>query len=208
MSAPSRPGSAHLAMRPQGIAGRLFGVVMERLNAPAYRLALDMIAPFPTDAILEIGFGTGRLIELLLARAPDGRVAGVDPTPTMLDVARGRRAVRAAGARVDLRLGDASRLPWPDASFDAVAALHCFQFWTDPLASAREIGRVLRPNGRLVLILRTHSRDHAPAWLPNPISRTANEVEGARACLVAAGLLVAGADAWPPAAVLATRPAA
>jgi SAM-dependent methyltransferase len=181
------PERAHLAMRPEGMAGRLFGVVMERLNAPAYRLACELAAPAPADAVLEVGFGTGRLVELLLERVTQGRVAGVDPTPTMVEVARARRGVRRAGERTDLRLGDAGRLPWSDASFDVALALHCFQFWPDPLACARELRRVLRPGGRLVVILRAHGDGRAPRWLPNPISRSEDEVGGARACFAEAG---------------------
>lgn len=186
-----RPGETPkvppLAMRPEGIAGRLFGIVMERMNASAYREALALLGPGPDRAVLEIGFGTGRLVELLLARSPEGRVAGVDPAETMLRVAQQRRAVRAAADRVDLRHGDASDLPWPDASFDAAVALHCFQFWPDPERSARELLRVVAPGGRLVLILRAHRAGRAPAWLPNPISRSADEPAGARQLLIDAG---------------------
>jgi SAM-dependent methyltransferase len=190
-------------MRPAGFAGRLFGAVMERMNAPVYRLALEMLAPAPDEAVLEIGFGTGRLVEMLLARVSHGRAAGVDPTETMLDVARGRRAVRAAAARVDLRLGEASHLPWPDASFDAALALHCFQFWPDPRAGVAEVHRVLRPGGRFVLVLREHGGG-APAWLPNPISRSGDEIAGTRACLAEGGFVERTEDAarWPVHALL------
>lgn len=177
---------AHLAMRPAGLAGRLFGVVMEKFNAGAYEQAVSLAAPAPGEALLEVGFGTGRLVEILLERVPDVRVAGVDPTPTMVDVARGRRRVARAGDRADLRCGDASRLPWPDASFDAAFALHCFQFWSDPVDGAREILRALRPGGRLVVILREHGA-RPPGWLPNPLSRTGDEIAAARACFEQAG---------------------
>jgi SAM-dependent methyltransferase len=175
-------------MRPQGLSGRLFGVVMERLNAPAYARALEELAPRAGERFLEIGFGTGRLAELVLAAAPDVHVAGVDPTPTMLDVARRRAGVRSAGDRADLRLGNDAVLPWADASFDGVAALHSFQFWPDPSRSLREIARVLRPGGRLVLLLRDHAR-RAPAWLPNPLSRSGDEAAAAARLLDAGGFV-------------------
>lgn len=190
MSRDENDGPSHLAMRPAGFAGRLFGVVMERLNAAAYRQACEVGAPAPGESVVEIGFGTGRLVEMLLERVAPGLVAGVDPTPTMVEVALARRGVRRAGARADLRVGEASRLPWPDASFDAAFALHCFQFWANPAACAREIRRVLRPDGRLVVILREHGKGRVPSWLPNPISRSGDEAAGARACLAAAGFAV------------------
>lgn len=183
---PSNASRSPLPMRPQGLAGRLFGLVMERLNRPAYRRAVEVLAPRAGERIVEVGFGTGRLVEELLAAAPGLRVAGVDPTPTMLETASRRPAVRDAGARVDLRLGTDAALPWPAHSFDASAALHSFQFWPDPARSLAELRRVLAPHGRLLLVLRDHGR-RPPAWLPNPISRGGHEPEAALALLIEAG---------------------
>lgn len=165
-------------MRPEGVRGRVFGWLMERINERAYRLALERLAPGAGERILEIGFGTGRLVERLLAAGPEIAVCGVDPAPTMVAVARARRGVREAGARADLRVGEVMPLPWPDASFDAAAALHSFQFWSEPAAALHEVRRVLRPRGRLLLVLRDHGR-RAPAWLPNPLSRSGREPQAA-----------------------------
>jgi ubiquinone/menaquinone biosynthesis C-methylase UbiE len=162
-------------MQPSGVAGRLFGVLMEALNEPAYRAALKALAPVPEDKILEIGFGTGRFTELVLESDPEVNVAGVDSTATMVETAQRRRKIRAAGARADLRQGDASSLPWPEGYFNAVVAIHSFQFWPDPAQAVREIRRVAAPGGRLLLVLRHHARK-APAWLPNPLSRSRDEV--------------------------------
>ena len=177
---------------------------MERLNGRAYARAAALLAPKPGERFLEIGFGTGRLIEMLLASAPDVHVAGIDPTPTMLAVASARRAVAAAAGRVDLRLGSDAPLPWGDAQFDGVAALHCFQFWPNPEASCREIFRVLRPGGRLVLVLRDHARS-APGWLPNPLSRGGSELASAEALLGVTGFRVEHADRVGSSPVLIAR---
>jgi ubiquinone/menaquinone biosynthesis C-methylase UbiE len=134
-----------LAMHPSGVMGRVFGVLMETINEPAYRAALKAVSPLPAERILEIGFGTGRFAELLLESDPTATVAGVDPTATMVETANRRRKIRAAGPRADLRLGDASALPWPDGHFNAVVALHSFQFWPDPSRAVREIRRVSAP---------------------------------------------------------------
>lgn len=175
-----------LAMRPEGRAGRVFGVGMEWLNGRAYRRALDALAPRPAERFLEIGFGTGRFAELLLASAPEVQVSGVDPADTMVEVANGRRGVRAAGPRADLRLGDDTHLPWPPGSFDGVVALHSFQFWADPAHTLADVHRVLDPAGRLVVVLRDHSGS-APSWLPNPVSRSGDEPERLKQLLVARG---------------------
>jgi len=177
---------AALPMRPEGLAGRLFGKVMERANERAYRRAIEELAPAPGERFVEVGFGTGRLVELLLGAAEGVEVCGVDPTPTMLEVACARRPIARAGGRVDLQLGDAGALPWPDAHFDGALALHSFQFWSDPVAALGELRRALRPGARLVIVLRHHG-ERAPDWLPNPLSRGGREVEAARALLGDAG---------------------
>lgn len=200
----SSRSSAPLPMRPAGLFGRAFGVAMEWLNSSAYRLALDMLGLQLHESVLEIGFGTGRLIEMLADNVRDGRVAGVDPTETMVEVARKRRRVRAAADRIELRLGDATDLPWASESFDAAVALHCFQFWPEPANDLKEIRRVLRPGGRLAIILRSHGRK-PPAWLPNPISRSSNEIEGARTCIADAGFELDKPEIWPAHAILARR---
>lgn len=174
--------NAPLPMRPT----KLFGRIMEVMNAPSYRLARKLMTPKPGQQLMEIGFGSGRLLEMLAQSATDVHLAGIDPTEAMVEMARARRTlVRRAGS-IDLKCGVPEALPWADSMFDAVAAVHCFQFWKDPEQAVREILRVLVPGGRLVVILRNHE-GHAPAWLPNPISRSGNEYDGACALLSESG---------------------
>jgi ubiquinone/menaquinone biosynthesis C-methylase UbiE len=201
-----RPG---LAMRPRGLAGRLFSIVMEAMNERAYARAVEAIAPSPGWRILEIGFGTGRLAELLVRSAPFVKVAGVDPTPDMVRRARGRPISRVMGGRMDLREGSAEDLPWPDRSFDATVAAHSFQFWSDPEESLRTIARKLEPGGRLVLVLRDHARG-APEWLPNPLSRSGDETGSTKALLAQLGYqdVAEGASAGSSRIVIASAPIA
>ncbi len=161
-----------------------FGRVMEAINAPAYVAATNSL---PLEgAALEIGFGTGKVIEILLKRGRYQLVAGIDPTPAMVDFASNRSVIRHAGARVDLRLGSDAVLPWPERSFSVVLALHCFQFWSDPTSSMREVRRVLKPEGVFRLVLREHGKA-PPAWLPNPVSRSGDEIGGLRELLQSSG---------------------
>jgi ubiquinone/menaquinone biosynthesis C-methylase UbiE len=172
-------------MQPHGFTGRLFGALMERFNRTAYERAADLVRLPAEGSFLEIGFGTGKLLDMIAERQPGAFLAGIDASPLMVETAR-RRLDRRHVAR-DLREGSAERLPWPEDSFDAVAALHCFQFWADPVAVLCEVQRVLRPGGTLVLVLRDHeTRDRD--WLPNPWSRASNEIEAAMALLAKAGL--------------------
>lgn len=105
--------------------------------------------------VLEIAIGTGRNLRFY---PRDVRLTGIDLSPAMLELARGRAA--ALGRTVDLRLADATRLPFDPASFDTVTTTLALCTVPDPIAVLEEARRVLRPGGRLVLL--DHVR--SPAW--------------------------------------------
>ncbi|MCE9648404.1 MAG: class I SAM-dependent methyltransferase [Parvibaculum sp.] len=171
-------------MRPHGIQGRIFGALMERLNRPAYRLAAGLISLPPGGAFLEIGFGTGRLMEMLAERDGTVFLAGVDASPLMVATAT-RRLDRRHMTR-DLREGNAERLAWGEDEFDAAAALHCFQFWSDPVSVLNEVHRTLKPGGHFVMVLRRHE-GRETEWLPNPWSRMGDETGSAATLMEKAG---------------------
>ena len=107
---------------------------------------------------LEVGIGAGRTIGFYPA---DVRLTGIDLSPVMLEAARSRAA--ALGRQVDLRVGDAMALDFPDAGFDTVA--FCLTLCTvpDDRRAIEEAARVLRPGGRLVAVEHVRS--------PNPVVR-------------------------------------
>ncbi len=167
-----------LPANPSGFTGKLFGKLMEWTNADAYQKTLQALAPSDRERFLEIGFGTGRFAQMLLSSTTGTFVAGVDPTETMVETAFNRLVKKGLGDRIDIRQGTDNSLPWCDDRFDAVIAIHCFQFWQDPDLSIAEISRVLRTQGCIIIAFRDHSTN-APDWLPNPLSRSGREVENA-----------------------------
>jgi ubiquinone/menaquinone biosynthesis C-methylase UbiE len=97
--------------------------------------------------VLEVAVGTGRNLPFY----PDGtRLTGVDWSPAMLGIARGRAAD--LGLEADLRQGDAQALDFPDASFDTVLCALGLCAIPDDRRAVTEMVRVLRPGGRLLLI--------------------------------------------------------
>jgi ubiquinone/menaquinone biosynthesis C-methylase UbiE len=97
--------------------------------------------------VLEVAVGTGRNLPFY----PDGtRLTGVDWSPAMLAIARGRAA--GLGLEVDLRQGDAQALDFPDASFDTVLCALGLCAIPDDRRAVTEMARVLRPGGRLLLV--------------------------------------------------------
>jgi ubiquinone/menaquinone biosynthesis C-methylase UbiE len=142
---------ARQSARPTGLLGRLLANIMAHETAALNERAVRLVEPSPSDWVLEIGFGHGRTVERLVKAVPQGRVCGLDVSPAMLDMAvrRNRRAV--AEGRVELRMSDAASIPFADQRFDKALTVHTLYFWSDPIACLREIRRVLKPRGRLVL---------------------------------------------------------
>jgi SAM-dependent methyltransferase len=140
---------AESARRPTGRVGLLlYGPASAGL--PPYTRVLDALDLRSDDVLLEIGPGGGSFLARALELA--GSAAAIDHSPTMVDAARRRNAAAIAAGRLDVRLGDAASLPWPDGSFTAVAMNQVFFWLPDPDRVLREIHRVLRPGGRLAFM--------------------------------------------------------
>ncbi len=97
--------------------------------------------------VLEISIGTGRNLAFY---APDVRIVGVDISAGMLEIA-GKHAAE-LGRDVDLRVGDAQALEFPDSSFDTAVCTLALCSIPDPRAALAEMRRVLRPGGRVLLL--------------------------------------------------------
>ncbi len=137
--------------RPEGLLGRLGGAIMARTNRACAALVIDELDVRPNERVLEIGFGPGVAVALAAARADQGHVAGVDASAEMLKQATARNAAAVRAGRVELRTGTAERLPFADDSFDKALAINSMQLWPDAPAGLRELRRVLKGGGRLVL---------------------------------------------------------
>jgi len=178
-------------MRPSGLGGRVFGVVMEWLASPNYQWALRQLAPVKPKSWLEIGFGTGRLAQLATQRFALDRLCGVDPSELMLRTTARRLRAFAKRNALDLRLGDDTLLArWPDGAFDAIVTSHSWQFWSDPAATLPRVRAHLAPQGRFVMVIRRHISKEVFAWIPNPVTKSSDELAGLRAALAVAGFTV------------------
>lgn len=97
--------------------------------------------------VLEVGVGTGKNIPFYPANLD---ITAIDLTPGMLD--RARALATKTEADVKLQLGDVQSLDFPDETFDEVVATFVFCSVPDPVLGFNEIVRVLKPNGRLLLL--------------------------------------------------------
>ena len=136
---------------PRGLFGRFLVGMLNRGNLPLNLHMIGALELQPGAEVLEVGFGGGVGLDLLLRHAPDARVTGVERAADMIGLARQRFADVLRAGRLELVAGSVENLPLADARFDAVCAANCVYFWPDLDAGLRELARVLRPGGALVL---------------------------------------------------------
>jgi len=132
---------------------------MRALELPAGAVEAALLGLLPAAGLgrlLDIGTGTGRLLEVLAPRVSAG--LGVDASRAMLALARSRLA-RPGLTHCAVRLADMYRLPLADAGFDLVVLQMVLHYAEDPAAALAEAARVLRPGGRLLVVdLGAHAR--------------------------------------------------
>lgn len=136
-------GSAALQGRLWGSRARDFAARLEQLTLPLAGAVLDAARVAPGTRLLDAGCGAGLL--LVLARLREARVSGLDASAALLAIARERLP------EADLREGDLESLPFPDAGFDAVTAVNSVFYASDMPTAMRELVRVVRPGGRVVV---------------------------------------------------------
>jgi phosphatidylethanolamine/phosphatidyl-N-methylethanolamine N-methyltransferase len=129
---------------------------------------MTRLAPRTGELILEVGVGTGLSAVKYPSRC---RVAAIDLSPAMLHRARTRLARRRV-THVALCRMDAAHLGFPDALFDAIYAPYVVNIVRDPVAVAREMVRVCRPGGRIILL--NHFDDVSGSWLSSLLGGVAS----------------------------------
>ncbi len=107
---------------------------------------LARLPPGTSGTVLDVGAGTGLLLDRLREQHPHARLIGADFSRGMLGVARERLRHGAS-----LVAADAVSLPFDTGSFDVVISSSSLHYWDNPAAGLREISRVLRPGGHLVV---------------------------------------------------------
>lgn len=128
------------------------GAVMSFGQDPRWRRALvEAAAPRPGQHLLDVATGTG-LVALALARR-GATVVGLDQSPQMLASARAKlkRSPELAD-RISFVQGEAERLPFETASFDALTFTYLLRYVDDRVATLAELARVVRPGGRIAML--------------------------------------------------------
>jgi SAM-dependent methyltransferase len=153
MTAVRTPWAAYVDQQhryPTGFVGQIIGERMLRQHAPETEWSIELLHLQATDQILEIGFGAGRGLALALAQADEGRVTGVDLSPTMLRAAARRNRTAIERGQLFLVRGNVATLPFREQRFDKLLSIHTFYFWPDPSSVCTRLITLLAHNSRLV----------------------------------------------------------
>ena len=144
--------------KPSGFFGRLLTARwLEKANAAMNTLTLEALALGPDDRLLEVGFGSGYLLEKVLSRRRCGFAAGIDVSPEMVDRVGARLRAYVDAGKAQIRHGDIEVIPFAAGEFTKLCSVNTLYCWRDPQRALAECRRVLAPGGRLALCFNAKS---------------------------------------------------
>jgi SAM-dependent methyltransferase len=136
---------------PTGRKGRWVGQLMSVVNQRPNLLAIEALQSAHAHSILELGVGSGWALEKLAGTAKLGRIWGIDQSTDMLLLAARRNRLQMRQERLSLARARFDALPFSDAFFDRILAVNVAYFFERDGRDFREVCRVLRPSGRMVI---------------------------------------------------------
>lgn len=138
--------------RPTGRRGRLVAALMNRGHEMLVLWGLTHVNIKSDHLILDVGCGGGQTINRLAQRASLGKVFGVDYSADMVEYARKVNKQLITENRVEIIAGSVEKMGFSDNFFDLVTAIETYYFWSSFSDALKEIRRVLKPSGKLIII--------------------------------------------------------
>lgn len=156
--------------KPSKWFGRIFVWMMNVTHSGLTDWGLKHVAIEKQFTILDVGCGGGRTIQKLAALAPGGMVYGVDYADGSVAASSAKNAELIKAGRVEIKQASVSALPFPGGKFDLVTAVETQYYWPDLNNDMREVLRVLKPGGKLIVIAETYKKGATNA-LQRPIMK-------------------------------------
>ncbi len=140
------------ARRPDGLFGRIvMSIVFDQGNAFLNDFVSELMSVQTDDRIIEIGFGTGKLIYKMAQQIDKGLIEGVDFSNVMVSIAQKRNKKNIAKGMVKIFEGNFDEMPYEKEKFSKACSVNTLYFWPAPVHTAEKIAEILKPNGKLVL---------------------------------------------------------
>jgi len=137
---------------PTGKRGRYVARQMNQSHEPLTQWGLSKVEISSNDVILDVGCGGGKTLGQLAQLAPLGKVFGIDISPDMVKYSKEVNKELIAQNRVKVVEGSVEKMSFPDDYFDLVTAVETYFFWSNFRDAVREIRRVIKPGGKLLLV--------------------------------------------------------
>lgn len=140
------------AEKPEGFWGKLMIKSMNKGHSELTDWALCHINIKQGDYVLDVGCGGGRTVSKLCDMVGNGKVYGIDYSDLCIKKAEKLNHKSVLCGKVRLQKAPVSALPFDSDKFDLVTAVETYYFWPDKLNDLREIWRVLKPGGKIMLV--------------------------------------------------------
>jgi ubiquinone/menaquinone biosynthesis C-methylase UbiE len=137
---------------PRGTFGRIVAKMMNKGHAKLTKWGFSQIKIDPNYTILDIGCGGGGNVRRLAEMIEEGKVYGVDCSETSISISRDVNKDYIDNGTVELYSASVMSLPFDNDVFDIISGVETCYFWPDFSQALKEIYRVLKPNGKLILI--------------------------------------------------------
>ena len=129
----------------------VMSIVFDQGNAFLNDFVNELMSVHIDDRIIEIGFGTGKLIYKMAQQIDKGVVEGIDFSRTMASIARKRNKKNIAKGKVKIFEENFDEMPYEKEKFTKACSVNTLYFWPDPVHTARRIAEILKPDGKLIL---------------------------------------------------------
>ena len=144
---------------PRGFVGRILLTSINLGHKSIYKNMAIALELRPEDDLLEVACGNGHFIKNYASHVHS--IAGLDLSELSVKLATKKNKKRIAAGSAEFVLGDATQLPWEDNKFSVATSMSSFLLFSKPVAleSLKEMYRVLRPRGRVIICIELNAED-------------------------------------------------
>ena len=140
------------ARKPSGIFGWVIApIIFDKGNIELNDFVYDALAINKKDHLLEIGFGTGKLMNKITPHLEEGSIDGIDFSKTMVDLAKKKNRKYIKQGKTKIHLGNFDAVSFGEDTYDKIFTVNTVYFWQNPTQTITKINRLLKPGGRVII---------------------------------------------------------